>query len=292
MATADNRNRNWKLLDLLNEASSFFASRGIEGARLQTELLLAAALDMKRLDLYLQFEKILTPGEVEVFRGYVRERLTGMPVQYVTGTAAFRNLELSVAPGVLIPRPETEVVVEAALALLSPGSRVLDLGCGSGAIAIAVGSECEGARVVASDIDRAALRIAAENAARNGVDDTVALVCGDLLDPYLAASRPFDAIISNPPYVATSQIPELQPEVRDFEPHGALDGGADGLDFYHRIVAGAADLLDDGGVLVLEVGDGQVAAVVASLEGQGAYERIETRCDLSGIERVVSCRRR
>ena len=290
--TTGAHNRNWKLLDLLNEASSFFASRGVEGARLQTELLLAAALGMNRLDLYLQFEKILTAAEVELFRSFVRERLKGKPLQYVTGTAAFRNLELYVGPGVLIPRPETEVVVEVALGLMSStAARILDLGCGSGAIAIAVCSERETVHAVASDIDRAALGIAVENAARHAVEDRIAFVCGDLLDPYIAGSR-LDAIISNPPYVVTAQIAGLQSEVRDFEPHAALDGGVDGLDFHRRIGSAAADLLDEGGVLVLEVGDGQAPAVMESLERQGRYDQLEAGCDLSGVERVVSCRRR
>ena len=291
--TAGSNDRTWKLLDLLNEASSFFASKGMEAARLQTELLLAAALDMNRLELYLQFEKVLSAQEVEVFRGFVRERLKGSPVQYVTGAAAFRNLELSVGPGVLIPRPETEMVVEAALDLLShEESLVLDLGCGSGAIAIAICSERDTVRAIACDIDRHALSIATHNARRHAVTDRVSFVCGDLLDPFMGRQGSLSAIISNPPYVATAEIAGLQPEVRDYEPHGALDGGVDGLDFYRRIGNRAAAVLVEGGALVLEVGDGQGAAVAGMLEQEGAYDQIEARCDLSGIERAVCCRRR
>ena len=285
--------RSWKLLDLLNEASSFFASKEIEAARLQAELLLAAALDLNRLELYLQFEKTLTPQEVEVFRGFVRERLKGSPIQYVTGTAAFRNLELCVGSGVLIPRPETEIVVEVALDLLAAqDGRILDLGCGSGAIAIAICSERPTVRTIASDIDRMALSIVSENAQRHGVTDRVALVCGDLLEPFAGESAQLDAIISNPPYIATAEIQQLQPEVRDHEPHHALDGGADGLEFYRRIADSATDLLVQGGAVVLEVGDGQVPAVTGLLEESDAYDQIEARCDLSGTERVVCCRRR
>ena len=285
--------RSWKLLDLLNEASSFFASKEIEAARLQAELLLAAALDLNRLELYLQFEKTLTPQEVEVFRGFVRERLKGSPIQYVTGTAAFRNLELCVGSGVLIPRPETEIVVEVALDLLAAqDGRILDLGCGSGAIAIAICSERPTVRAIASDIDRMALSIVSENAQRHGVTDRVALVCGDLLEPFAGESAQLDAIISNPPYIATAEIQQLQPEVRDHEPHHALDGGADGLECYRRIADSATDLLVQGGAVVLEVGDGQVPAVTGLLEESDAYDQIEARCDLSGTERVVCCRRR
>ncbi len=287
--------RSWKLLDLLNEASSFFVSKGMDGARLQAELLLAAALELNRLDLYLQFEKILTAQEVEVFRGFVRERLKGRPIQYVIGTAAFRNLDLSVGSGVLIPRPETEIVVEVALDLLSPEGegRVLDLGCGSGAIAIAICDERPVALVTASDIDRTALDVAAENAQRHGVRDRLSLVCGDFLDPFgNGGPGRFGAIISNPPYIATAEIQALQPEVRDYEPHCALDGGADGLAFYRRIADRAWELLAPGGVLVLEIGDGQAEAVTELLQASDTYDGIEARCDLSGTERVVSCRTR
>jgi len=293
LGTPEANERSWKLLDLLNEASSFFVSKGMEAARLQTELLLAAALGLNRLDLYLQFEKIVSAQEAEVFRGFVRERLKGKPLQYVTGFAAFRNLELSVGPGVLIPRPETEIVVEVALELLGEGqARILDLGCGSGAIAIAVCSECETVQAVASDIDRDALNIAVQNAQRHAVSESVAFVCGDLLEPFAGGTAPFDAIISNPPYVATAAIAGLQPEVRDFEPHGALDGGVEGLDFFQRIGDGAAHVLVAGGGLVLEVGDGQAEAVCGLLEATESYDQIESRCDLTGIQRVVSCRRR
>ena len=287
--------RGWKLLDLLNEASSFFVSKGMDGARLQAELLLAAALELNRLDLYLQFEKTLTAQEVEVFRGFVRERLKGRPIQYVTGTAAFRNLDLSVRSGVLIPRPETEIVVEVALELLAPEgeARALDLGCGSGAIAVAICDERPRALVTASDIDRTALGIAAENAQRHGVGDRLTLVRGDLLEPFGSGGPGrFDAIISNPPYIATAEIQALQPEVRDHEPHCALDGGADGLAFYRRITDRAWELLAPGGALVLEGGDGQGGAVVELLQASDTYDQIEARCDLSGTERVVLCRTR
>ena len=285
--------RSWKLLDLLGEASGFFASRELENGRLQAELLLSAALGIRRLDLYLQFDKLLTPAEVEVFRGFVRRRLEGEPVQYITGEAAFRLLELAVTDSVLIPRPETEILVEAALSLLSERAepRVLDPGCGSGAIGISIACEHEPARVTATDIDPHALRVAHSNAERCHALERMRFICGDLFEPLGEPAR-FDAIVCNPPYVRTADLAGLDEEVRDFEPHLALDGGEDGLAFYRRIAAPASLLLEADGGLFLEVGDGQADSVSRLLEQSGKYEGIEVLPDLASVPRVVCGRRR
>jgi release factor glutamine methyltransferase len=280
--------RSWKLLDLLGEASGFFASREIESGRLQAELLLSAALGIRRLDLYLQFDKLLTPGEVEVFREFVRRRLKGEPVQYITGEAAFRMLELAVTDAVLIPRPETEILVEAALAFLSDHSepQVLDPGCGSGAIGISIACEHPPARVTVTDIDPHALRVAHSNAARCDALESMRFVCGDLFEPLGEGAR-FDAIVCNPPYVRTADLTSLDEEVRDFEPHLALDGGEDGLAFFRRIAAPAAALLAADGCLFLEVGDDQADSVAGLLDQSGKYEVIEILPDLASVPRVV-----
>jgi len=285
--------RSWKLLDLLGEASGFFASRELENGRLQAELLLAAALGIRRLDLYLQFDKLLTPEEVEIFRGFVRRRLEGEPVQYIAGEAAFRLLELAVTESVLIPRPETEILVEAALGYLAERSepRVLDPGCGSGAIGISIACEHESARVTVTDIDPQALCVAHSNAERCQALERMRFICGDLFEPFGESAR-FDAIVCNPPYVRTADLAGLDKEVRDFEPHLALDGGEDGLVFYRRIAASAPLVLGADGCLFLEVGDGQAEAVSRLLEQTGQYEEIEVRPDLASIPRVVSGRRR
>ena len=278
----------WKLLDLLGEASGFFASRGMGDPRLQAELLLAAALGVARLDLYLQFDRQLTPGEVEVFRGFVRERLRGLPIQYVTGEAAFRLLDLRVSPDVLIPRPETEVLVDVALELLAgtDAPRVLDPGCGSGAIAIAIAREHATARVTATDISPAAVRLARDNAGRHNLESRVSFICTDLIGA-MGAPAEFDAVVGNPPYVPTADMGELEEQVRDYEPHLALDGGPDGLDFYRRLTTECPAVLAAGGWLVVEVGDGQAEDVAEMLRGSGSFDQVETRPDLSGTARIV-----
>ena len=276
----------WKTLDLINEATQFLASREIENPRLEVELLLAAALGLRRIDLYLQFERTLPADEVETFRGHVRERLTGRPVQYITGESGFRLLDLEVTPDVLIPRPETELLVEQTLSLVGEGrdATALDLGCGSGAIAIALATESPTLRVTASDLSPAALAVAAKNRDRHDIVGRLQLLCGDLFGPLRAETR-FDLIVSNPPYIETVEIESLQPEVRDHEPRLALDGGEDGLDVIRRIIQAAPKHLRPGGALLLEVGHTQAEQVSDLLAGDGLEPSIHQ--DLAGIPRIV-----
>ncbi len=283
--------RSWKLLDILEETSRFFADRQIPDARLQAELLLAAVLDLKRLDLYLQFDRLLNADEVDRYRDCVRQRQRRVPVQYIVGTAAFRHLELSVTPAVLIPRPETEVLVDVALERLAnlAAPRCLDLCCGSGAIALSLAVENERAQVAAADISQEALHVAKGNAERSGVGQRVEWLCGDLFAPL--GDRLFDLIACNPPYVRHGDIATLQPEVCQHEPHLALDGGGDGLDFYRRICREAARFLAPSAYLVMEVGDGQAGDVVAMLEETAHYETVDVVADLNHIPRVVAARR-
>jgi release factor glutamine methyltransferase len=281
--------RSWKLLDILAETSRFFASRGLENARLQAELLLASVLEVKRLDLYLQFERPLHTSEVDAYREYVRQRLERVPVQYITGLAAFRHLDLVVTPDVLIPRPETEILVDVALECLPERGRVLDLCSGSGAIALSLAHESAEAQVVATDISEAALVVAKKNGERCGLDGRVEWLCGDLFAP-LGGIGPFDVVVANPPYVRLGDLADLEPEVRDHEPRLALDGGEDGLDYYRRIARAAADFILPGGYLLLEVGDGQSAEVEALLAQVGRFAEVQTRPDLNGVLRVVVAR--
>ena len=284
-------NTPWKLLDLLNEASGFFGSRGIENPRLQAELLLAAAVGMKRLDLYLQFEKTVVEDEVARFRGYVRERLAGVPVQYITGTASFRLLELEVSESVLIPRPETEVLVDCALEFLAARENptVLDLGCGSGAIAVSIAHEEPSARVTAIDIDRDSLTATRRNATACGVGGRLRIARSDLLSAFAPGGH-FQAVVCNPPYIPSAEIEQLDEEVRGFEPRRALDGGHDGLDFYRRLAVSAGSVLAPDGVLLLEVGDGQASEVSGILEESGDFTTVGVRPDLAGTPRVVLAR--
>ncbi|MDA0336490.1 MAG: peptide chain release factor N(5)-glutamine methyltransferase [bacterium] len=282
--------RSWKLLDLLRQATEFLASKGLESSRLEAEWMLAAALGVRRIDLYLQFEKVLQSAEVASFRRLVRQRLTGRPLQYITGDAGFRLLDLQVDERVLVPRPETEILVEEALAFLGeqPAGEVLDVGCGSGAIAVSIARECQAARVLATDLSAPALAVARGNAERHGVQDRIRFLCADLLVPMGADAR-FAAIVSNPPYIASADIAALQPEVRDHEPHLALDGGVDGLDVIRRLVPLAAAHLLAAGRVFIEVGAGQSADVEALLCDAGFdSSTVSTRQDLAGIPRIVT----
>ncbi len=281
--------RSWRLLDILENTSRFFASKGLENARLQAELLLAAVLGVKRLDLYLQFERPLHSSEVDRYREYVRQRLQRVPVQYITGVAAFRHLELTVTPAVLIPRPETEVLVDVALELLPAGGRILDLCCGSGAVALSLAQEAAAAEVVAADVSAAALEVAKANGQCCGLAERVEWHCGDLFTP-LRGTEPFDLVAANPPYVRRSDLAQLAPEVRDYEPHLALDGGEDGLAYYRRIAQEAADFVRPGGYLLLEIGEGQSAAVEGLLARSARLTEVQIRSDLNQIPRVVVAR--
>ena len=277
--------RVWKLLDILEETSRFFAARGLENARLQAELLLAAVLEIKRLDLYLQFERPLHTEEVDVYRDYVRQRVQRVPMQYILGATAFRELELTVTPAVLIPRPETEVLVDVALELLPTGGRALDLCCGSGAIALSLKRELAEVAVVATDISQAALAVARANGASCELE--IEWLSGDL---FAAVEGDFDLVVSNPPYVKSGDLDRLEPEVRDHEPRLALDGGADGLDCYRRIAHQASDHIRPGGYLLFEVGDGQSAEVEKLLAEVGRFAEVETKPDLNEVPRVVVAR--
>ena len=277
--------RVWKLLDILEETSRFFAARGLENARLQAELLLAAVLEIKRLDLYLQFERPLHTEEVDVYRDYVRQRVQRVPMQYILGATAFRELELTVTPAVLIPRPETEVLVDVALELVPMGGRALDLCCGSGAIALSLKRELAEVAVVATDISQAALAVARANGASCELE--IEWLSGDL---FAAVEGDFDLVVSNPPYVKSGDLDRLEPEVRDHEPRLALDGGADGLDCYRRIAHQASDHIRPGGYLLFEVGDGQSAEVEKLLAEVGRFAEVETKPDLNEVPRVVVAR--
>ena len=279
--------RRWKLLEILEETSRFFIDKDIPDARLQAELLLADLLCLKRLDLYLQFDRPLHDEEVDRYRSYVRQRLKRVPLQYIVGTAAFRHLELSVTSDVLIPRPETEILVDIALEKLADVSApyCLDLCCGSGAIALSLAHEHAEAIVTGSDLSQGAVAVSAANAQKCALEERVEWLCGDLFTAVV--DRQFHLISCNPPYICHADIAMLEPEVRDYEPHLALDGGEDGLAFYRQICSAAADFLFPGGHLLLEVGDGQADQVRALLQQTGEYGSVDVSVDLNDIPRVV-----
>jgi release factor glutamine methyltransferase len=281
-------------LPLAQKAAQLFAERGFENARLEAELLLAHVLGIKRLDLYLQFERPLTNAELETFRTLVRRRLKREPLQYIVGTQAFRHLDLLVDPRALIPRPETEVLVGQAIDWAkSEGSvqTALDIGTGTGAIALSLLHEKAATQVVATDVSSEALELARTNAERSGLSNSVEFRLGRTFQP-IRDGEQFDIVISNPPYVAEVERDALQPEVRDWEPATALFAGDDGLAIVREIVADAPRYLRAGGLIALEVGMTQAQLVGEEMRRLGVYDRIEVVRDLTGRDRVVTAVRK
>ncbi|MBI5772315.1 MAG: peptide chain release factor N(5)-glutamine methyltransferase [Verrucomicrobia bacterium] len=259
------------ILEVIRRSAEFLGQRGVDSPRLQIELLLAHVLRTPRLKLYLNFERTLTEPELAQLRELVRRRAAREPLQHLLGSTSFCGLEFEVNRDVLIPRPETELLAERAWNHLSPLtshlSTALDFGTGSGCLAVTLAVKCPAARVTALDISGAALEVARRNAQRHGVGDRVEFVESDGFAALNGDSR-CDLIVSNPPYIVTGEIAALQPEVRDFDPRPALDGGADGLDFYRRLAAEAGQFLNEHGKIMLEFGDGQADAIKNLFQAQ------------------------
>ena len=275
----------WTPLKLLGWTQSFFAGKGVDAPRLTAELLLAHALGCDRVRLYLDFDKPLGDPELARYRELVKRRAGGEPTAYLTGTREFFGHRLAVDPRVLIPRPETEQLAELALEALPHGGAALDLGVGSGALAIALVLGRPGARVTAVDLSPEALEVARANAAALGA--TVTFLEGDLYGP-VAADQRFDVIVSNPPYLPSGELAGLQREVQR-EPRLALDGGADGLDLLRRVVAGAPQRLRAGGVLLLEMHESHLETLPALCRAAG-FASAEPRRDLAGLPRLTLAR--
>jgi release factor glutamine methyltransferase len=275
-----------KIAEALREGQEYLAGCGVEEARLDSELLLGKVLGLGRVDLYADGRRELSEDEEDEFRALLERRGRHEPTAYVLGEWGFRRLTLRVDPRVLIPRPETETVVERCLALVEDleAPEVLDVGTGSGAIALAVADEHPGAVVTAFDASDEALDVARENAEAAGLADRVRFVPHDLT--YGFGSRCFDLIVSNPPYVEPEEIETLQPEVRDWEPRQALVGKG----MTEEIASEALAALREGGALVLEVGAGRAGGLAERLRGLG-YRDVTITKDLAGIERVVEGRR-
>jgi len=281
------------VLEVIQRSSDFLARKGVEFPRLQVELLLAHVLHMPRMKLYLNFERTLTEPELETLRGLVKRRGEREPLQHIVGTTSFCGLEIAVTRDVLVPRPETELLAEEAWKFLSTlnsqPSTILDFGTGSGCLALAIAAKCPQVVVQAIDVSEAALKVATQNAARLGLSERVLFYGGDGFGALPAEAR-FDLIVSNPPYIPSPEIETLQPEVREHDPRQALDGGADGLDFYRRLAAEAGSRLKPAGRLMLELGDGQGRAVSDLLTQQG-WTVVSVLKDYSARERILIAHR-
>jgi release factor glutamine methyltransferase len=328
---------------LLSQATAALTTNGVPNPRLDAEMLLAHALGLTRAGLYARLQDVIPEADVQRFHQLLYRRQQREPLQYITGVQEFWSLEFKVTPDVLIPRPETELIVEIALQLLSQHSgvggrgsgvsrqeenqkakgkgqkakinslrtnsgvwtpdprhrppapairnpqsafRILDVGTGSGCIAIALAKELPEAEMWATDVSSASLAVAQENAQRHGVGDRVHFLQGDLFFPLHNLDLTFDLLVSNPPYIADNDIPTLQPEVSNWEPRSALDGGHDGLDFYRRLLGEGPQYLHSGGWLVMEIGHGQRSEVLRLARQQPT---LAAACDLDyeGRERVV-----
>lgn len=252
------------VLEAIQKTAAFLDQKGVESSRLQAELLLAHVLQSPRLKLYLNFERQLQAAETDAFRELVRRRGQREPLQHILGTVSFCGIELASTRAALIPRPETETLAQIGWELLAqhpaPAPCVFDFGTGTGCLAIALALKVPRARVWAGDISAPALELARANAIRTGVADRIQFLPGDGFTA-LPPDQRFDLIVSNPPYIPTPEIATLQPEVRDFDPHQALDGGADGLCFYRQIAAQGSVWLNPTGRIAVELGDDQAASV-------------------------------
>lgn len=279
---------------VLTAAHEYLDKNNLTSARLESELLLAHALNLSRVDLYLQYDRLLDAGERKAFRLLLKERCAGKPLQYITGTQAFRYLNLKVEPGVFIPRPETEQLVEYVIKAVGRRSDradreldILEFGTGSGAVCLSLAQELTSARVWTIDICEKSLAVAQANAADHGLNDKVVFYQGDLfeaLPPSLETK--FDVIVANPPYVPTADIDRLQTEVKDFEPGAALDGGPDGMVFYQKIAGQAPNFIKSGGLIAFEIGCDQADAITTCLR-QAGFSSIAVHKDYGGTDRFV-----
>jgi len=289
----EDKTRAWTVRELMKSAMEHLQRKGFEDVRLNVELLLAHALDLQRIQLYLHFDRPLTSEELTNFRSLYERRLKREPVQYIIGSTNFMGLHFAVDSRVLIPRPETETLIEQTMLLCQryPSTKtiqVLEVGTGSGNIAVSIAKYIKHAHVTAIDISRDALDVAEMNARMHSVDSQILFSLTDIFDSAdeLFQKR-FDLLVSNPPYIPKDEWEQLQTEVRDFEPSMALTDGKNGLQFYYRLISLIPDILKSGGGIMLEVGFNQAQKVAREMKNAG-IEQLQIANDLQGMPRVVS----
>ena len=274
----------------LNWSQSQLAEAGVNSPRLDSEIILAHTLNLSRTDLWTQDKRVLSESEKKIAKKNVERRLNREPVSLIVGHQEFWSLDFVVDGNVLTPRPETELVIETALNCISSHTaRILDLGTGSGALAVTMAKEVPECKVSAIDIDPNTLSIAKENAVRHGVADRIEFFFEDLIKT--AWSGCFSIILSNPPYIKSTDIKKIMPEVLNYEPEKALDGGITGLAFYRAIIPMAIDRLEENGFLILEIGHDQADEVTALLNNFSCYQNIKVIQDYSGYDRVVKAQK-
>jgi len=305
----------WTIGRLIEWTRGFFARQGVEQPRLEAEILLAHVVGLERIDLYMKYEQVVSEEDRATYRDLVRRRAEGEPSRYLVGTCEFMGLALKVTPDVLIPRPETEVLVEEVIrrvragaptpledaaatpgrADTPPGSaavEAIELGTGSGAIAVSLAVHLPGVRVTATDVSGAALAVARTNAEAHGVADRVTLLEGDLYDALDAAdARPADFLLANPPYVAEGEWAGLSREIREHEPRQALVAGPEGTEIIQRVVRGARAYLKAGGVLLVEIGAGHGRRARDMAEHARGLADVLIRKDYAGHDRILVARR-
>jgi len=279
-----------RLVEVLLKTETFLRDRGIDTPRLDAELILADVLNIKRLQIYLEHDRPMAEDELARVRPLVARRGKREPLAWIIGSAGFHAIDLAIQPGVLVPRPDTETLVEAALEWIDADADpiyVADVGCGSGAVGLSIATARPASRIYATDVSPEAIATTKANVAALGLTDRVAVLTGDLLSP-IPPQRPVHWVLSNPPYIPSGDIDALMPEVSRHEPRLALDGGRDGLDFYRRLVPLAGNRASHG--LLVEVGIEQAGRVV-DLFRRGGFVGVETWTDLGGIKRVVGGRK-
>jgi len=288
------RPKSWIIKDLLKVTADYLKEKEIDSPRLTAEILLSHQLKTDRVNLYLNFDQPLTENEISGYRSLIKRRLLHEPIQYITGIQEFWSLDFMVDPQVIIPRPESELLVEQAVNRVGTNftqqnrpPRILDLGTGSGVLAISIAKEIPQAQLWATDLSDGALSIARRNAEKHGLSERIKLMCGDLWEPITNLDVTFDMIISNPPYVASEEYDDLAPEVRDHEPRLALDGHEGGMYFIEKILQEGLDYLSPGGWLIMEMSPdqtGKALLLAEQINGYGEKTRIK---DYSHVYRVV-----
>jgi len=288
----------WTIKSLLNVTADYLEKKGIESPRLTSEVLLAHQLGVDRVYLYINFDRPLNQMEISGYRALIKRRLGREPLQYITGVQEFWSLEFAVDKRVLIPRPETELLVETCLDLVrtGPGDRgrppgILDLCTGSGILAICLAKEIPEARIWATDVSEDALDLARQNAKTHGVLERIEFRQGNLWEPMRGKNIMFDIILSNPPYVALEDYNGLPPEVRNHEPRRALDGDLEGMKYLKKIIAGSVDFLEPGGWVLMEMAPDQTAMALDLIEGIDDYGERSRIKDYSHRHRVVAARK-